>query len=195
VADVTGIVLAGGRSTRFGSDKLRALYRRAPLLHHPVARLSEVCDEVIVVLAPDAPAPILPDVPGVRIARDASPDGPLAGVHAGMSSVTTELALVAGGDMPELSVDVLRRMVSMAVERSADAVVLQEGDRTRPLPCVLRTRSALEFTRRMLDGTGRRLRDLVGGLGAEVLDEATWVSIDPSRGTLRDVDVPGDLMR
>ena len=45
-------MLAGGRSTRFGTDKLAAELHGLPLLHHPVLRLAEVCAEVVVVIAP-----------------------------------------------------------------------------------------------------------------------------------------------
>ncbi|MDQ3209832.1 MAG: NTP transferase domain-containing protein, partial [Actinomycetota bacterium] len=57
---VSGIVLAGGRSSRFGvDDKLAATYDGMPLLHHPVLRLAEITGDVVVVLAPDAPEPAM----------------------------------------------------------------------------------------------------------------------------------------
>jgi molybdenum cofactor cytidylyltransferase len=68
VSTVAGIVLAGGGSSRFGSDKLRAAYRGRPLLHHAIARVSEVCRDVVVVLAPADDGGDPP--PGVRAKHD-----------------------------------------------------------------------------------------------------------------------------
>ena len=82
-AGATGIVLAGGRSTRFGSDKLAALVDGVPLLHHPVLRLAEVCREVLVVVAPGAPDPALPLAAPVRLVRDATEGRGPAGRRAG----------------------------------------------------------------------------------------------------------------
>jgi molybdopterin-guanine dinucleotide biosynthesis protein A len=139
-AGATGIVLAGGRSTRFGSDKLAALVDGVPLLHHPVLRLAEICREVLVVLAPGGEAPALPLAAPVRLVRDATEgEGPLAGVLAGLTETVTDWALVAGGDMPDLQTSVLLEMLRVAGEAGADAVALQDGERLRPLPLVLRS--------------------------------------------------------
>ena len=51
-ARVTGIVLAGGRSTRFGGDKLAAEIGGRPLLHLAIEAVAGVVDEVVVVVAP-----------------------------------------------------------------------------------------------------------------------------------------------
>ena len=187
-------MLAGGGSTRFGSDKLAALVEGIPLLHHPILRLAEVCREVVVVLAPDTAEPSMPLAAPVRLVRDASQgQGPLAGVLAGLSEVGTDWALVAGGDMPALQTSVLLEMLRVAGEAGADSVVLQDGDRFRPLPLVLRSRPAREAVHALLHAGERRLRALPDALRTAMIDEATWVSLDPQRSTLRDVDEPGDL--
>jgi molybdopterin-guanine dinucleotide biosynthesis protein A len=190
----TGIVLAGGRSTRFGSDKLAVPVEGVPLLHHPILRLAEVCREVLVVVAPDAEEPSTPLAVPVRLVRDASEgQGPLAGVLAGLSEVGTDWALVAGGDMPTLQTSVLLEMLRVGARAEVDAVVLQDGDRPRPLPLVLRTRPAREAAHALLHAGERRLRALPDALRTAAIDERTWVGLDPQRATLRDVDEPLDL--
>lgn len=190
----TGIVLAGGRSIRFGADKLAAPYRGAPLLHGAVSRLFEVCDEVVVVLSPEAAEPALPPEGRVRFARDLSEgEGPLAGLYAGLMAARTELALVAGGDMPDLQLSVLREMLGVAREDAVDAVVLADGERWRPLPCVVRMLEALDAAHTLLHLGGRRLRSMLEALHPAVIPEAQWTALDPAKRTLFDVDEPGDI--
>jgi molybdenum cofactor guanylyltransferase len=190
---VSGIVLAGGRSTRFGSDKLAANYRGRPLLHAAVETVTSVCDDVIVVLPPGRTGDGLP--PGARVVNDATEgEGPLAGLHAGlMAAVRSGHALVVGGDMPELQPPVLRELVDVLERAGVDAVVLADGERPRPLPAALRTWAAAEVAHTLLHAGRRRLRDVFDGLRTAVIDEATWTALDPERRTLLDVDEPDDL--
>jgi molybdenum cofactor guanylyltransferase len=186
-------VLAGGRSTRFGRDKLTEPYRGLPLLHHAVLRLAEVCDEVVVVTAPGA-EPAMPLGAPVRIVHDPSEgEGPLAGAHAGLLAVRTEFALLAGGDMPELATPVLVELLRVAAEAPVDGVALAEDDRFRPLPCVVRAGPALDAAHALLHAGDRRLRNLLKALRVAVVDEPTWTALDPARRTLFDIDEPGDL--
>jgi molybdenum cofactor guanylyltransferase len=193
-AAATGIVLAGGRSTRFGGDKLIAVYRGLPLLYHAVLRLGEVCAEVVVVIAPAAAEPTVPLGANVRYVRDAREgEGPLAGLLAGLEAVTSELAMVAGGDMPELSTVVLLEMLRVAGEAPVKAVALQDGDHFRPLPSLVRVAPAREAAHALLHAGERSLRSLLQALPTAVIDEATWTALDPARGTLLDVDEPVDV--
>ena len=188
------MVLAGGRSTRFGADKLAADLRGVPLLQHAVIRVADACGEVVVVLAPESPEPSFPPGLSVRFARDASEgEGPLAGLVAGLDAVPTERALVAAGDMPDLAPAVLREMLRMADDAEVDAVTLQDGDRARPLPCVVTVRVAEVHAHALLGSGERSLRALLDSLQVAVLDEVTWQGLDPTRGSLRDVDTPDDL--
>jgi molybdenum cofactor guanylyltransferase len=189
-------VLAGGRSTRFGSDKLAATHRGVPLLHHAVLRLGEVCAEVLVVIAPDGPEPSMPPGAAVRVVRDLrSGQGPLVGLVSGLEAASTELAFVAGGDMPDLSTAVLLEMVRVIAETGDDAVALADGDRFRPLPSLVRVAPARDAAAASLDAGERSLRSLLQALRTAVIDEPTWTALDPSRGTLNDVDEPKDLDR
>ena len=193
-ARVTGIVLAGGRSTRFGADKLRADVRGRPLLEHPILALAEACGEVLVALAPDASEPTLPGVAGVpiRVVRDAvAGAGPLAGLVAGLEAAGEGIALVVGGDQPDLRPELLRLLVSSL--GAGDAAVLADGDAPRSLPLVVRRDPALVVARRVLGSERRSLLGVVFGLGAVVVPESAWRVVDPDGSWRRDVDRPEDL--
>jgi molybdopterin-guanine dinucleotide biosynthesis protein A len=194
----TGIVLAGGRSTRFGeSDKLQVDLRGRPLFHHAVLALAALSDEVIVVVAADAddslPLPGDAAVP-VRVVHDRIADaGPLAGLTAGLEATDAELVLVAGGDQPDLTPALLELLTGSI--READAAVLAERDRPRPLPAVLRRNAALEAALARLETDQRSLRALIADLEPVVVPERTWRRIDPDGTWRRDVDHPEDLER
>jgi molybdopterin-guanine dinucleotide biosynthesis protein A len=167
-----------------------------PLLHHAVLRLSEVCGEVVVVLSPGGAQPPLPDAVAVRVARDAREgEGPLAGALAGLAEVRTELAVLAGGDMPDLQPAVLLEMLRRAADGPEEAIALADGDGWRPLPSVVRVRPAAAAARTLLGAGRRRLRDLLAELRVAVVEERAWHALDPLRRTLVDVDVPADLER
>jgi molybdopterin-guanine dinucleotide biosynthesis protein A len=188
-------VLAGGASTRFGRDKLAEPYRGAPLLHHAVLRVGEVCPRIVVVLAPSVGEPAMPAGVTVGFVRDPTEaEGPLAGLHEGLLAVRTELALVAAGDMPDLRPPVLREMLDLADEPAVDAVALRDDDRLRPLPCVVRAEPAVNAAHTLLHAGRRALRDLLHSLRLAEIDEETWTALDPERRTLFDVDDPGDLL-
>ena len=145
-------------------------------------------------IAPEGDEPPPPLGAPVRLVRDAvEGQGPLAGVSAGLAAVRTELAIVAGGDMPSLATPVLLEMLRVAEEAHVDAVALQDGERLRPLPCVVRAAPARGAAHVLLHSGDRRLRDLLDALRVAVVDEDTWYAMDPSRRTLFDVDEPGDL--
>ena len=79
---VAVIVLAGGRSSRFGRDKLAEPLDGRPLLDHAIDAARRMATEVLVVVAPGS-APAVPA--GVQVVHDAQAfEGPLAGVAAGL---------------------------------------------------------------------------------------------------------------
>ena len=74
---ILGAVLAGGQSSRFGSDKALAELGGRTLLARAVATLEAQCDAVVVVGRSDAPAATIPD-------RPAGGMGPLGGIAAAL---------------------------------------------------------------------------------------------------------------
>lgn len=191
---IGAVVLAGGRSTRFGSDKLAAELDGRPLLRHAIDGVRTVAGEVVVVVAPGA-APPLPD--GVRVAYDARPfDGPLAGLAAGLAAIgpDVERVVVVGGDMPRLVPAVLRRLVAaLAADPAAVLAVLAVGDDRPPLPMAIDTRRGTAAVTNLLERGERRLRALTEDLPTVVVPEDAWRADDPAGSSLLDVDEVADL--
>jgi molybdopterin-guanine dinucleotide biosynthesis protein A len=103
---ILGCVLAGGQSSRFGSDKALAELGGHTLLARAVDLLSGWCEHVVVVGRETAPAPTLPDWPRPGM-------GPLGGIAAALHHARDEgyaAVLTCGVDSLGLPEDLLARL-------------------------------------------------------------------------------------
>lgn len=188
---VSAIVLAGGRSSRFGRDKLAEPIDGRSLLQHAIDTVRPLATEVLVVLAPAAPAP---HVPGVIVVRDTVPfEGPLAGLLAGLDAAHERAVLVVGGDMPDLLKEVGAMLLGELDRGGVEAVVLQHDGRARPLPMAVHRDAALAAAAGLIATGERRLRELPEALTTTVIPEAAWRALDPAGRSVLDVDSPADL--
>ena len=188
--------MAGGRSRRFGSDKLVAEVDGRTLLQRAVEGVAAVAEEVIVVLAPDDDRP-LPTalVPIRRVADGEAYGGPLVGLRSGLEAAREPIVVVVGGDMPSLRSSVLAALVRalLAADDTVGAAVLKSRGSLVPLPAALRTGMASDRVGRLVEDGERRLRSLFERLPTRVLEEGEWRPLDPAGETIRDVDRPADL--
>jgi molybdopterin-guanine dinucleotide biosynthesis protein A len=188
---VSGIVLAGGRSRRFGRDKLAERIGDRTLLERAVEAVGTVAADVVVVAAPGVDPAVPPDVTLVH--DDAAFEGPLAGLIAGLTAVREPLVVVVGGDMPTLSPAVLDLLVRTLEVAAEDACALRSFGRLQPLPIALRTGAATALVRQLVAERERRLGAVLDRLSVRTLGDGEWRALDPEARTLRDVDEPGDL--
>lgn len=113
--DITAIVIAGGRSSRMGTNKALLQVGDLPVIERLVQNLEEITSKIILVSNESAPYEYL----GKEIIPDVyTQAGPLAGIHAGLSASGTTWNLVTACDMPFMDARVLRCLKSEA-ERSA----------------------------------------------------------------------------
>ena len=151
---VAGMVVAGGRSTRFGGEKAVAELRGQPLLVWAVRRLQRACRDVAVNARVGTETESLAMREGLEVLHDApgDPDGPLAGVKAGLAWAASRGArslAVSPCDAPLLPEDLFVRLIEAAGEGAAMAVT-DEG--RQPL-CAVWPISALPFlTEALKDG-------------------------------------------
>jgi len=190
----SAIVLAGGRSARFGRDKLGEPIDGRALLDHAIDAAAGVSGDVVVVVAPGADL-VVSLRPGLRVAQDPEPyGGPLVGILAGLEAAREPIAIVVGGDMPGLRPNVLALLLNRLVaNEAADAVVLDDDGRLRPLPMAIRVGAATPAASAALDRGARSVHALLDGLRVDVVPASEWRTIDPTGTTLRDIDHPDDL--
>jgi molybdopterin-guanine dinucleotide biosynthesis protein A len=190
----SAIVLAGGASRRFGSDKLVARIDGATLVERSISALADLVDEIVVVIAPGREAPQLAPsgpVAPIRFVTDVVPfGGPLVGLRTGLAAAAGERVLVIGGDMPSLVPAVLALLLGRPPAALADST-----GALRPLPCSLERQAALESAEALLAGGERRLRALLATVATTAVPWPDWQALDPAGLSLIDIDVPGDLHR
>jgi molybdopterin-guanine dinucleotide biosynthesis protein A len=160
VADprLTGILLVGGASTRFGSPKALAKLDGETLAERAWRLLREVCDERLAVGS-------LEGLPFSSLADRGT--GPVAAIAEGLRRATHEVAIVVPVDMPLLTPEALGLLAGAC----RDAAVAQAG----PLPCAVARRTLPAFE------TGeRRLRTVLDGLDTAriALDERLLANVN-----------------
>jgi molybdopterin-guanine dinucleotide biosynthesis protein A len=173
VADrgLTGVLLVGGASTRFGSPKALADLGGRTLAEIGWSTLAH-CDERLaagkVADGLDLPFPLVDDGADVR--------APIAGVVAGLRAARNDLCVFLPVDMPHVTADTLAELA----EACRDAAVPQTG----PLPGAYR-KTALPALEAALVGGELSLRDAIAQL------DVARVEVDAS--FLINVNTPDDL--
>lgn len=187
---ISAVVLAGGRSSRFGRDKLAASLDGSPVLWRTIEAIRAVADDIVVVVGPDD-GPSLPA--GVRLAHDPEAfGGPLLGLLAGLAAVRHDHVLVVGGDMPWVRFDVLRLLAARSRSTASVATLEHEG-RRQQLPIALGVTATLTVGRSLVEAGERRLGALLEAMPTVVIAGRDWRPLDPDAETLRDIDTPDDL--
>jgi molybdopterin-guanine dinucleotide biosynthesis protein A len=158
INDCTGVVLAGGKSSRFGSNKALVKLTGKPLIKYPCKVLDDLFGKnLLITNTPDQYNflgwPTVADIyPGA---------GPLAGIHAALSAIDTPLMFVAGCDMPFLDRELIAYLHSLATD--FDAVVPHTVKGLEPLHAVYRRNTVAVIAENLRKGVFR-LHDILSGL-------------------------------
>jgi molybdopterin-guanine dinucleotide biosynthesis protein A len=168
---VTGVLLVGGASTRFGSPKALARLGGRTLAEIAWETLAD-CDERLAagkaVDGLDLPFPLVDDGAEVR--------APIAGIVAGLRVARNDLCVFLPVDMPRVTADTLVALAAAC----CDAAVPQTG----PLPGAYR-KTALPALEAAIAAGEFSLRDAIAGL------DVARVEVDSS--LLINVNTPDDL--
>jgi molybdopterin-guanine dinucleotide biosynthesis protein A len=126
---VSGIILAGGQSRRMGQDKALLTLGGRTLIQRVVDALTPLCDDLMLVTnTPERYAHLQ-----LRMTPDAFPNtGSLGGLYSGLVLAAHEVSIAVACDMPFLSTELLRYLVSLADEVEAIVPDLSESPTSPP---------------------------------------------------------------
>ena len=165
--DIDAFILAGGASSRMGTDKSQLLIERQTFADRIAETLSKVADSVTLVGA--QPSSSLPTVP------DIYPQwGALGGLHAALAACKREWAIVVACDLPFVTSELFSFLAQMRVDHDAVVPVQQDG-RPQPLAALYRVDPCLERASELIEAGRRRPLDLLEAVNTR------WVEFDELR--------------
>lgn len=184
--NVTGVLLAGGASTRMGRDKAGLMLEGQPLFARVHRALSLVCGQVLI--AGDRPDLATDNCPAYV---DRFPGSALGGLHTALSHVGTEWVCVSPCDLPYPSPRLLRALLDRRGP-AVDAVVPRHANGSEPLIACYR-RAILPQVEEQLQQGQLRLTALLDRLRVTWLGPADLPS--GWRRALRNLNAPDDYSR
>jgi molybdopterin-guanine dinucleotide biosynthesis protein A len=189
IAQVAGVVLAGGKSSRFGSNKALALHRGDALIQTITRRLAGLFPETLLITnTPEAYAFL-----GWPMAGDHYLDcGPLAGIHAALRAVSQPRIFVCGCDMPLVNPELIRFLCALPGEHEIVLPWLPEGP--EPLYAVY-SKKALPLIEEHLAHKQCKIGMLYDKLRIRKVTAEEILQVLPDLTTFQNINYQHDLAR
>jgi len=177
--EITSIIIAGGRSSRMGTNKALLPLNGMAVIERMIRELEQVSQRILIAGGQHHDYNHL----GPEVVTDQYPDmGPLAGLYAGLSAATTEWSLVVACDLPFVHRGVfaeIRERVTRIEEENASiekeervqAIIVKAGGRIQPLLAAYR-QGVLPGLQLALEGGRLRMSEWVTSLHVEYIDGA-----------------------
>ena len=162
--DITGIILAGGKSSRIGSDKGFLSLNGATFISHIIKAIKPFVNDIIIVSNNSDY-----DVYKLKRVADIIEDaGPLAGLYSGLNESETEYNLVLSCDVPLINGAVLNKLIK-GFDAEKDIIQLKSKNRTMPLIAIYK-KQCLHHCQDLLLKGERRLRTAVEQLNTKTIE-------------------------
>jgi len=186
------IILAGGRSSRMGTDKALLPLSTAPhstFLAHLAATFVSVCDEVLLVARDEAQAARYSIAAAdIRIVTDRVPDyGPLMGIASGLSTMQAAKALVVAVDMPFAQADLVSWFLAHA---RGDAITVPVVNAVPQVLFAVYPRLLLPSIETSIAQGRRDPRSLLTSVPVQYIQEAQLRLVDPQLRSFINVNTP-----
>ncbi len=181
-----GFLVAGGKSSRMGSNKAFLDFHRQTLLARALAVLTGACGGAAIVGDPEVFAPYghtIPDLfPGC---------GPLAGIHAALLQSSADLNLMLAVDLPFVTEKLLRFLLNTAETTDAIVTIPRIGNGFQPL-CAVYRRGFASIAEQALQAGNYRINATFAGVSLRVIEESELVAEGFSEQCFFNVNTPED---
>jgi FdhD protein len=184
ISGVTGVILAGGNSTRMGQNKALLDFRGRPLIETVYRTMAELFSEVVVVTNQPEDYPFLPcpKIPDIHVGA-----GSLAGIHAALSWSRTQRVFVAACDMPYLDAGLIRGLAGLLGDEAALVPASVVG--LEPLHAFYAKEALPVLEHALVDGRVKII-DLMEDLGASVVPAAEVAAMAATPDSFLNINSP-----
>ncbi|HLC21561.1 MAG TPA: molybdenum cofactor guanylyltransferase [Candidatus Methylomirabilis sp.] len=184
---MTGIVLAGGKSSRMGLNKAFIEFGGKRLIEATVARLAGLFPEVLIIANDLEPYAYL----GVRVIPDLIPNsGSLGGIYTGLSAAAHPAGFFVACDMPFLNPALIALVVREA--EGSDVVVPRVEGELQPMHAVY-AKSCLPFIKEAIDLRMLKIARFFPKVKVKIIEEPALRAVDPHLLGLMNVNTPLEL--
>jgi molybdopterin-guanine dinucleotide biosynthesis protein A len=188
--DVTGIILAGGKGSRLGREKVFEKLGGQYLIWRVLEQLSPLCQDIIVVTSPDLLDPVSRLGLKGKVVGDIYPGkAALGGLYTGLKATQTKHNIVVACDMPFLNRNLLLYMYSQA--SGYDAVVPLIDGMLEPLHCIYST-NCIGVIKQLLDEKRLGVLQIFTRITCKYIDEDTLNKFDPERLSFFNINTQAD---
>ena len=162
IPDITAAVLIGGKSRRFGRDKVVEPLGGVMLVERVVSVLKPLFSEIILIGHPRQ------KIAGYKTVPDITPDcGPLGGIYTALISSTNPYCFIFAADMPNLSTGLIRYMAGL--KEKADIIIPQVPKGIEPLHAIY-SKTAIPFIKDLLAQRKFKILNLIEQMKIEYIE-------------------------
>ena len=187
---MTSIILAGGKSLRFGQDKALQLIGGKSLIQWVVDRLAILSSEIIIVTAHGEAIPCSSTARIETIADIYPGRGSLGGIYSGLVTSLSPRAIVVGCDMPFLSVGLLEYMTQICP--AFEVVIPRIKDKLEPL-CAVYSKICLAHIKELLQQDELKISRLLSMVSVKYVGKDEIDRFDPEHLSFFNVNSRDDL--
>ena len=188
---LTAIILAGGESSRIGSDQDKAILKLngKRLIDIVISKLKQVVEDNIIIVGPPEKHPsckqVVPDLFNQK--------GLMVGLYSGLKASTSQYNLVVGCDMPFLKVELLQ-YIEEKIDSNDIIIPRYAKSYIEPL-CAIYSKDCLEIMKRNIEAGILSIRKVFPYLKVKYIEEKEIKSVDPELNSFFNINYKEDFIR
>ena len=191
VEDIGVAILAGGKSSRMGTDKGLVLLEGLPLIERITRQISHLFANIFIVTnKPEEYSQF-----GYPMVSDLVKDvGPLGGIYTALDYDTHDYTLILSCDMPFVSQGILLYLLKAAEKHQAVVPRMDKFSHPEPLRAVYRSDCQIEIYKYLQTG-GRKVVGFYEAIDVRYVERGEIEKIDPGAESFFNANTPQDLVK
>ena|SRR6185503_20586936 len=184
IAQIEAFILAGGASSRMGTDKSQLLLEDQTFVERIADTVLTVTDSIRLVGGQQNSK--------LSTVADVYPQwGALGGLHAALSACEREWAIVVACDLPFVTAELFRSLASMRGDHDA-VVPIQPDGRPQPLAALYRVDPCLQRATELIEAGRRRPLDLLQSVKTRWVDFSEIANLAQAQRFFVNINTPDD---